>query len=131
MKVTCSPLCIPYIYICIVYIYSCISIDGQVRLVHLVCFQTDNFRLFLCQQTDKTTNFRSHHKPTVNALKRKSPWLLFYVFRLISPCPCLHVSMSMPTSPNKAALFPLITRHYAIWIENCYQQRKALLFQGL
>jgi hypothetical protein len=29
-----------------------ISIDGQVRLVHIV-FQTDNFHLFLSQQRDK------------------------------------------------------------------------------
>jgi hypothetical protein len=27
--------------------------DEQVRLVRLVCLQTDNFHLFLCQQTDK------------------------------------------------------------------------------
>jgi hypothetical protein len=30
-----------------------IYMDGKVRLVHLVCLQTDNFSLFLRQQMDK------------------------------------------------------------------------------
>ncbi len=30
-----------------------ISMDGKPRLVCLIRLQTDNFRLFLCQQTDK------------------------------------------------------------------------------
>jgi hypothetical protein len=30
-----------------------ILIDGQVRLVHLVCLQMNDFRLYFCQQTDK------------------------------------------------------------------------------
>ncbi len=33
------------------------SLDGQVNLVHLVRLQTDNFHLFLRQQTDKQQTF--------------------------------------------------------------------------
>jgi hypothetical protein len=58
------------------------STDVQVilvRLVHLVRLQTENFCLFLCQQTDKT-NFRLYDEQTLNGSsekKNKSPGLSF------------------------------------------------------
>jgi hypothetical protein len=33
------------------------DIDGQYRLVRLICLHTDNFHLFLRQQTDKRQTF--------------------------------------------------------------------------
>ncbi len=63
------------------------SIDGQVRLVHLVrlvrlvCLQRDNFRLFLHQQTDKrqtTLCTMSNGK----RIKKKITWAPFSVSRL-------------------------------------------------
>ncbi len=35
------------------HLYLVLPIDGQVRLVRLVCLQTDTLRLLLRQQTDK------------------------------------------------------------------------------
>ncbi len=46
------------------------TIDGQVHLVHLVRLQTDNFCLFLCQQTGQMTNVRLPEEQTVNRLRK-------------------------------------------------------------
>ncbi len=53
------------------------TIDRQVSLIYLVRLQTDNFRLFLCQQMDK--------RQTSTKSKRKSPGLPFSIFRLKQP----------------------------------------------
>ncbi len=46
-----------------------LHIDRQVSFIHLVHLQTDNFCLFLCQQTDKRQTSNLHKEQTVNRLK--------------------------------------------------------------
>ncbi len=55
-------------------------IDGQVRLIRLVCLQRENFWGFF-QTNGQTTNFCLHKEQKVYGLT-KSPGLPFSVFRL-------------------------------------------------
>jgi hypothetical protein len=65
------------------------TMDGQVRLVHLVRLQMDNSCLFLPQQTDKRqTTYCLHHEQTENGL-RTIVWAS--VFRLPFETAALHI----------------------------------------
>ncbi len=58
-----------------------IGIDGQVRLVHLVRLQMDNFCLFLHQQTDKHTNDNLNSAWWANGKRMKEIiWAFFFCF---------------------------------------------------
>ncbi len=53
-------------------------VDGQIRLVHLVSLQTDNFRWFPCQQTDKQqTSICIMNKREIACTVPKAVWEIF------------------------------------------------------
>ncbi len=91
------------------YSYYPVCIDEQVHLVHLVHFlrllrlvhlQTDNFRLFLRQQTDKLQT--SICTMTKRWRIKDIAWAIIFRF----PCPVLvHVSMSSSMVPCPRSCF--------------------------
>jgi hypothetical protein len=98
------------------------GIDGHVRLVPL---QTDNCRLYLCQQTDKEQTFIC----TWANGKRIKEYRLGFRF----PClmsPCLHVSMSM--SPcRKRKRKSVFRSRQTVNDDCCFSKRAHLWIKGI
>ncbi len=89
-------------------VYLLLSIDGEVRLLRSVCLQMNNFRLFLHQQSDK----RQTSVCTMSKWIKENHLGIHFLFNVfMSPCPCLHVSMSQFLH---VSMFPCLHLHVSV-----------------
>ncbi len=117
------------------------AIDGQVSLVPLIRLQTDNFRLFLRQQTDKRQTFVCTMSKRQTD-KEKSPGLLFFCFPFKKaaytrsrthdaqpPPPHTHTTCThKPPSPHPQKTEPTENGNFRIFAANGKRKRKTSVY---